>query len=167
MITVSNAKSYQIVGWSVPMSSLGWMTGSYKLHLSLSKSQELFGHSRGYYHAYITDSHSTPTPTYRQSSIHQNAQIFLESRRVHRESTLSRLSVETSSLPKELCISIAATITYIGTWIGGRRIRLLIWSHVHVYWWILDSVVLQSWCYVAALRAGWVRMSFAEGENHH
>jgi hypothetical protein len=45
----------------------------------------------------------------------QIAQFILNSSKVHRESTTSRLSVVTSYLPKKLCTSIAIRVIYLCT----------------------------------------------------
>jgi hypothetical protein len=60
----------------------------------------------------------TLTTTRRRNWSHRNAQSFLEERRVHRVSRISRLSMEASHLPKGLCILIATRTTDFCTWRG-------------------------------------------------
>jgi hypothetical protein len=62
---------------------------------------------------------NTPTPLSMQHTrrrSHQDARFFLDGRKVQRDSITSRLSANTSHLPKELCISIAVCVRYLCTW---------------------------------------------------
>jgi hypothetical protein len=68
--------------------------------------------------AKFCDPHPVFTTTHRRRWSYQNAQVLLNSSKVHRESLTPRLSVDTSYLPKELCISIAVRVTYLCIW-GG------------------------------------------------
>jgi hypothetical protein len=47
---------------------------------------------------------------------HVYAQYFPDNRQVHREPTISRLSVDTSYYSKELCFFIASYMTYLSIW---------------------------------------------------
>ena len=64
----------------------------------------------------------TLTTTSRRHKSHRNAQFFPDGRQIHRESMIPRLSVDTVSSPKELCIFIAAYVTYLCTWRGSTHI---------------------------------------------
>ena len=67
-------------------------------------------------------SHPTLTMTHRRRRTHQSAQFFTNDSNGHRESVTSRLSVESSFLLKQLCISIAVRVTYLCTWEGAIRV---------------------------------------------
>jgi hypothetical protein len=70
--------------------------------------------------------HFLPALTIRRRWSYQNAQSFLNGSKVHRESMISRLSMDTSYLLKELCISRGVRVTYPFTE-GGQ-----VWSSPRV-----------------------------------